>query len=78
MDSLQITVSETEAYFTKAIGSIINTTIVPNIIDDKDSRNIVQADTHLASMKEQLGQLRAILNVAFTKNNFVGHRYFIS
>ena len=77
VDSLRITVSETEAYFTKTIGSIINiTTIVPNIIEDKDSRNIVQADTHLASMKEQLGQLRANLNAAFTKNNFVENDYF--
>ena len=77
VDSLQITVSETEAYFTKTIGSIINiTTIVPNIIEDKDSRNIVQADTHLASMKEQLGQLRANLNATFTKNNFVENDYF--
>ncbi|MDN5053225.1 methyl-accepting chemotaxis protein [Aliarcobacter butzleri] len=77
VDSLQITASETEAYFTKTIGSIINiTTIVPNIIDDKDSRNIVQADTHLVSMKEQLAQLRANLNVAFIKNNFVENDYF--
>ena len=77
VDSLQITDSETGAYFTKTIGSIINiTTIVPNIIDDKDSRNIVQADTHLASMKEQLGQLRANLNATFTKNNFVENDYF--
>ena len=77
VDSLQITASETGAYFTKTIGSIINiTTIVPNIIDDKDSRNIIQADTHLASMKEQLGQLRANLNAAFTKNNFVENDYF--
>ena len=77
VDSLQITASETGAYFTKTIGSIINITIiVPNIIDDKDSRNIVQADTHLASMKEQLGQLRANLNATFTKNNFVENDYF--
>ena len=77
VDSLQITASETGAYFTKTIGSIINiTTIVPNTIDDKDSRNIIQADTHLASMKEQLGQLRANLDAAFTKNNFVENDYF--
>ena len=77
VDSLQITASETAAYFTKTIGSIINvSTIVPNIIEDKDSRNIVQADTHLASMKEQLGQLRANLNATFTKNNFVENDYF--
>ena len=77
VDSLQITASETGAYFTKTIGSIINiTTIVPNTIDDKDSRNIIQADTHLASMKELLGQLRANLNAAFTKNNFVENDYF--
>ena len=77
VDSLQITASETGAYFTKTIGSIINiTTIVPNTIDDKDSRNIIQTDTHLASMKEQLGQLRANLNATFTKNNFVENDYF--
>ena len=77
VDSLQITASETGAYFTKTIGSIINiTTIVPNTIDDKDSRNIIQAGTHLASMKEQLGQLRANLNATFTKNNFVENDYF--
>ena len=77
VDSLQITASETGAYFTKTIGSIINiTTIVPNTIDDKDSRNIIQVDTHLASMKEQLGQLRANLNATFTKNNFVENDYF--
>ena len=77
VDSLQITASETGAYFTKTIGSIINiTTIVPNTIDDKDSRNIIQADTHLASMKELLGQLRANLDAAFTKNNFVENDYF--
>ena len=77
VDSLQITASETAAYFTKTIGSIINvSTIVPNTIEDKDSRNIVQADTHLASMKEQLGQLRANLNATFTKNNFVENDYF--
>ena len=77
VDSLQITDSETAAYFTKTIGSIINvSTIVPNIIEDKNSRNIVQTDTHLASMKEQLGQLRANLNATFTKNNFVENDYF--
>mgnify|MGYP003482456903 FL=1 len=77
VDSLQITASETGAYFTKTIGSIINiTTIVPNTIDDKDSRNIIQAGTHLASMKELLGQLRANLNATFTKNNFVENDYF--
>jgi methyl-accepting chemotaxis protein len=77
VDSLQITASETGAYFTKTIGSIINiTTIVPNTIDDKDSRNIIQVYTHLASMKEQLGQLRANLNATFTKNNFVENDYF--
>ena len=77
VDSLQITDSETAAYFTKTIGSIINvSTIVPNIIEDKDSRNIIQVDTHLASMKEQLGQLRANLNATFTKNNFVENDYF--
>ena len=44
--------------------------------DENKQENIVQADTHLASMKEQLGQLRANLNVAFTKNNFVENDYF--
>jgi methyl-accepting chemotaxis protein len=77
VDTLQISIPEVATYYTKAIGSILNiTTIIPNIIDDQDSRNIIQAYTHLSTMEEQLGQIRANLNVAFINNSFPENAYF--
>ena len=49
---------------------------MPNMMDDKDSRNIIQAYTYLALLKEQLGQIRANLNGTFTKNSFIDNGYF--
>lgn len=46
------------------------------MMDDKDSRNIIQAYTYLALLKEQLGQIRANLNGTFTKNSFIDNGYF--
>lgn len=38
-------------------------------MEDMESRNIVQAYSHLTSVKEQSGQIRANLNEAFSKNS---------
>lgn len=77
IDGLSITVPETGAYYTKTIVSLIDdSTIIPSQMDDKESRNIIQAYTHLASTKEQLGQVRANLNGAFTKDIFLGDTLF--
>ncbi|MCX6050923.1 MAG: methyl-accepting chemotaxis protein [Campylobacterales bacterium] len=77
IDALSITAPETGAYYTKTIVSLIDdSTIIPSQMDDKESRNIIQAYTHLASTKEQLGQIRANLNGAFTKDTFLGDTFF--
>ena len=77
VDSLSLSAPETGAYFTKKIAAFLNTaTTVPSLMDDKDNRNTIQAYTHLASIKESLGQIRANLNGAFTKNAFIGNNLF--
>ncbi|WP_295022988.1 methyl-accepting chemotaxis protein [Sulfurimonas sp.] len=77
IDSLNISAPDTGAYFTKIIVSIVDiTTVIPSNMEDRQSRNTIQAYTHLASAKENLGQIRANLNGAFTKNEFTGDTYF--
>ena len=72
VDSLSINAPDTNAYFTKNIKTFLDVAlIIPPLIDDKDGRNIIQAYTHLATSKEALGQIRANLNSAFSKNSFV-------
>ena len=78
IDDLKIVAPDVAAYYTKVIGSMVDTTtMIPANMDDKDGRNVIQAYTHLASQKEQLGQIRANLNGAFSKNSFAGNTYFI-
>ncbi|WP_295052606.1 methyl-accepting chemotaxis protein [Sulfuricurvum sp.] len=77
IDNLTINVPDTAAYFTKTIVTLVDTSIqMPSSITDPESRNLVQIYTHLSLAKEQLGEIRAILNGAFTKNAFLGDTYF--
>ncbi len=77
LNTLSITAPNIGAYFTKIIISFIDTTVtIPSHINDTDSRNTIQSYTHLASAKEQLGQIRANLNATFTKNNFTEDTFF--
>ncbi|OHE06576.1 nitrate- and nitrite sensing domain-containing protein [Sulfurimonas sp. RIFOXYB12_FULL_35_9] len=77
VDSLSINAPDTNAYFTKNIKTFLDVAlIIPPLIDDKDGRNIIQAYTHLATSKEALGQIRANLNSAFSKNSFVEDTFF--
>ncbi|MFA5235171.1 MAG: methyl-accepting chemotaxis protein, partial [Sulfurimonas sp.] len=77
INSLDISESEVGSYYAKNISTMLMAAVtVPSLMDDKDSRNTVQAYTHLAYAKENLGRIRAILNEAFTKDNFSQDRYF--
>ena len=77
IDSLSLSAADVGAYFSKTIIALVDaSTTIPAQIDDKDSRNIVQAYTHLSSSKEQLGQMRANLNGAFMKDAFLGNTFF--
>jgi len=77
IDSLNINESEIGSYYAKNIETMLMAAVrVPSFMDDKDSRNTAQAYTHLAYAKENLGRIRATLNGAFTKDNFLQDRYF--
>ncbi len=77
IDALSISAPDTGAYFSKTIVTLIDSaTVIPTMMDDKKSRNVIQAYTNLSSVKEQLGQIRANLNGAFTKDSFMGNTYF--
>lgn len=77
IDTLAMDGPQTGAYFSKTIMSLMDaSTAIPSLMSDSDGRNIIQSYTHLASSKEQLGQIRANLNGAFTKNAFLGNTYF--
>ncbi|MBP7741914.1 MAG: nitrate- and nitrite sensing domain-containing protein [Aliarcobacter sp.] len=52
-----------------------STTIIPSLTSDINSRNYLQTYTHLATLKESLGQIRANLNGAFTNDKFVDKTY---
>ncbi|MDQ1298691.1 MAG: methyl-accepting chemotaxis protein [Campylobacterota bacterium] len=77
VDALSISGPQTGAYYSKTIVSLIETlTTVPAHMTNQESRNIIQACTHLSSIKEQLGQTRANLNGAFAKDAFMDDTYF--
>jgi|GEM_PF-2384766 len=77
IDSLSLSASDVGAYYSKTIIALVDaSTTIPAQMDDKDSRNMVQAYTHLSSSKEQLGQMRANLNGAFIKDAFLGNTFF--
>lgn len=77
IDNLTINAPDTGTYFTKTIVALVDSsTKIPSFITDQESRNLVQAYTHLSSAKEQLGQVRANLSGAFSKNLFLGDTYF--
>jgi methyl-accepting chemotaxis protein len=77
VDALNISASDTGAYYTHIIIMLIDaTTNSPSLIDNIDIRNTIQAYTHMASAKESLGQIRANLNVAFSKDTFSEKDYF--
>ncbi|MDD2358128.1 MAG: methyl-accepting chemotaxis protein [Thiovulaceae bacterium] len=77
IDNLSLNGPQIGVYFTKTIASLANTlTSIPPQMSDQTGRNIIQAYTHLATAKEQLGQIRANLNGAFTKDKFMGDTFF--
>lgn len=77
LDALNMKTSEVAAYFTNIIITLIDeTTQAPSFIENIEVRNTIQVYTHMASAKESLGQIRANLNVAFSKNYFLEKDYF--
>ena len=76
INSLTISSGDVGKYFSKIIVSLLDsTTIIPSLTSDITSRNYLQTYTHLATVKESLGQIRANLNGAFTNDKFVEKTY---
>ncbi|MBS4068052.1 MAG: methyl-accepting chemotaxis protein, partial [Sulfurimonas sp.] len=76
VDSLKMSAPDVGAYYTKNIVTFIDAAaIIPTQMNDKDGRNTIQAYTHLASAKESLGQIRALLNQAFNLNSINATNY---
>ncbi len=76
INSFTISSSEVGGYFSKMIVNLLDsTTIIPSLTSDINSRNYLQTYTHLATLKESLGQIRANLNGAFTNDKFVDKTY---
>lgn len=77
IDGLSLSAPDTGAYFTKTIIALIDgAAVIPGLMESREARNAVQAYTHMASMKEALGQIRANLNGAFAKDSFAGNTFF--
>jgi methyl-accepting chemotaxis protein len=76
IDTLALTAPQTGSYFSKNIVTLLDS--LPAIVSTimvMENRNEVQAYTHLATVKESLGQIRANLNGAFTNNQFAGDTF---
>ena len=70
VDSLKMSAPDVAASYTKTIITFIDAAaVIPTLMNDKDGRNTIQAYTHMASAKESLGQIRALLNQAFNQNS---------
>ena len=77
IDAVSMNVPETASYFTKIIITLIDTSSeAPSQMNEIDGRNAIQAYTHISSSKEQLGQIRANLSAAFTKDTFADDSFF--
>lgn len=69
VDSLSVSTSNTGTYYTNIILSCVDiVSAIPLTMEDIEGRNIIQAYSHLISVKEQMGQIRANLNEAFSKD----------
>ncbi len=76
IDNLELNAPLTGGYYSKIIVKLLDSlpAIVSTIMVPQE-RNEVQAYTHFASVKESLGQIRAALNGAFTRDKFIGDTF---
>ena len=76
IDSFTLDAPKVGAYYSKTITTLLNSlTTTPSRVTVIENRNELQAYTHLATVKESLGQIRANLNGAFTSNQFLGDTF---
>lgn len=78
INSFEINIADIMNYYNNIISVMINrAVVVSSQINDNENRKTVQAYTHLSLFKESLGQIRAVLNTAFSNNGFNENTFFI-
>ena len=76
VDTLTLGVPQTGKYYSTTITTLLNSlTTTPSHVTVIENRNELQAYTHLSTVKESLGQIRANLNGAFSNNQFLGDTF---
>ncbi|MGE0738552.1 PAS domain S-box protein [Sulfurimonas sp.] len=71
IDSSHILVSEVKDFYTNQISTLLDfAKIIPTMMGEREDRNYMQAYGFLSLAKENLGQLRAVLQETFMKNSF--------
>lgn len=71
IDFLALCADDIKNYYTNSIALFLDIIkIIPNMMEDKDNRNYIQAYAYLATAKESLGQIRANLNHTFNDDKF--------
>lgn len=76
IDNLTISELEVKDYYTKEIGFLLDfAKVIPTIMEDRVNRNYIQAYSYLSYAKENLGQIRAILNEVFISKNLTQENF---
>ncbi|MFA6761146.1 MAG: nitrate- and nitrite sensing domain-containing protein, partial [Sulfuricurvum sp.] len=71
IDKLEIDAVGSTAYYTTAIAHFISSaTKLPLSVEDPQTAMLLSSYAHLASLKENLGQMRALLNGAASRGHF--------
>ena len=74
MDLKSKSISYIKEYYSKKIELLLNyVATIPTFMDDRESRNFVQALVYLSNAKESLGIIRATLNKVFIENELTGY-----
>lgn len=65
---MALPINDAKAYYTQNIEILLNfIREIPSLMQDKENRNYLQANSSLALAKESLGQIRALLNEVYTQ-----------
>jgi methyl-accepting chemotaxis protein len=74
MDLKSKSISYIKEYYSQKIELLLNyVATIPTFMDDRESRNFVQALVYLSNAKESLGIIRATLNKVFIENELTGY-----
>ncbi|MFA7355115.1 MAG: EAL domain-containing protein [Sulfurimonadaceae bacterium] len=78
IDLLKIEMEDAKNFYTKNIDTLLNLIkAIPSMMEDKENRNYIEAYSYLSSLKESLGQIRALMMEVFTRNKFSDEAFIV-